>query len=76
MIMNNLKTFSLIFLSTASMVNAQDIAQSKKAIDAEQFEKAKTMLKSIVNSNPDDGYATFLLGNVYLEQEAQDSAKI
>ncbi len=76
MIMNNLKTFSLILLSTASMVNAQDLAQAKKAIDAEQFEKAKSMLKSMVKADSNDGYATFLLGNIYLEQEAQDSAKI
>lgn len=74
--MNNLKTYSLIFLSTASIVNAQDIGQAKKAIDAEQFQKAKSMLKSLVNADPNDGYATFLLGNVYLEQEVQDSAKI
>ena len=74
--MNNLKTFSLILLSTASMVNAQDLAQAKKAIDAEQFEKAKSMLKSMVKADSNDGYATFLLGNIYLEQEAQDSAKI
>lgn len=74
--MNNLKTYSLIFLSTASFVNAQTIEQSKKAIDAEQYEKAKSMLKTIVNSDPNDGYATFLLGNVYLEQQVLDSAKI
>lgn len=74
--MNNLKTFSLILLSTASMVNAQDLAHAKKAIDAEQFEKAKSMLKSMVKADSNDGYATFLLGNIYLEQEAQDSAKI
>ena len=74
--MNNLKTYSLIFLSTTSIVSAQDIAQSKKAIDAEQYEKAKSMLQSIVNADADNGYATFLLGNVYLEQDKQDSAKI
>ncbi len=74
--MNNLKTYSLIFLSAASMVQAQDINQSLKAIDSEKFEMAKSMLKIVVNNDPNDGYATFLLGNIYLEQDIQDSAKI
>ncbi len=69
----NIALFSL-FAST--IVSAQSIEDANKAIDAEQYEKAKGMLKSIVSSKPDDGRATFLLGNVYLKQEMVDSAKI
>jgi Flp pilus assembly protein TadD len=46
-------------------MNAQDIDQAK-TIDAEQFESAKSTLKSIIKSNPSEGKAYFLLGNVYL----------
>lgn len=74
--MKNFKTYSIIFFSTVSVVQAQDLNQSLRAIDAEKFEKAKSMLKSIVDNDTNDGYATFLLGNVYLEQQIQDSAKI
>jgi Tfp pilus assembly protein PilF len=55
-------------------MNAQDIDQAKK-IDAEQFENAKSTLKSI-KSDPSEGKAYFLLGNVYLAQKVADSAKM
>jgi len=74
--MNKVKIFSLILLATATVVKAQDIEQAKKAIDAEQFEKAKSMLKSIVQAKPANGRAAFLLGNIYLKQNIEDSAKI
>jgi cytochrome c-type biogenesis protein CcmH/NrfG len=54
---------------------AQDLDQATKAIDAEQYEKAKSMLKSIVQSK-NTGKASFLLGNIYLTQSVEDSAKI
>jgi Flp pilus assembly protein TadD len=38
-------------------MNAQDIDQAKKAIDAEQFENAKSTLKSIIKSDPSEGKA-------------------
>ena len=38
--MNKLKFFSVAFFASFTLVNAQDIDQAKKAIDAEQFEKA------------------------------------
>jgi len=46
--------------------HAQDINQAKEAIDAEQYEKAKTILETVTTSKPTDGYAKFLLGYVYL----------
>ena len=74
--MNRLNIFSLALLATVTVTKAQDIEQAKKAIDAEQYEKAKSMLKSIIQAKPGNGKATFLLGNIYLKQNIEDSAKI
>jgi tetratricopeptide (TPR) repeat protein len=74
--MNKFKIFSVALMATAAGAYAQDISQAKKAIDAEQFEKAKTVLQSIIKAKPTDGEAPFILGNVYLSQQVADSAKI
>ncbi|TDO84317.1 lipopolysaccharide biosynthesis regulator YciM [Flavobacterium chryseum] len=74
--MNKFKIFSLALVASASVAKAQDINQAKKAIDAEQFEKAKSLLKSIIKAKPSDGEANFVLGNIYLNQTVVDSAKI
>jgi len=74
--MNKLKIFSIVLLTSASIGQAQDINQAKKAIDAEQFESAKSILKSIINAKPTNGTAAFYLGNVYMLQNEVDSAKI
>ena len=49
---------------------------AKKMIDAEQYEKAKSELKAIYQAKPSNGKAAFLLGTIYLKQNAQDSAKL
>lgn len=74
--MNKFKIFSFILLATVTVSKAQDLEQAKKAIDAEQYEKAKSMLKSLIQAKPGNGKAAFFLGNVYLKQDIQDSAKI
>lgn len=76
--MNKSVILSLAFVAFASApaLRAQDVEQAKKAIDAEQYEKAKTMLKSVVQSKPTDGRAAFLLGKVYLKQDIEDSARV
>lgn len=74
--MNKVKIFSIALLTSVTLSYAQDLDQAKKTIDAEQFEKAKGILKSIINTNPDNGKAAFLLGSVYLNQNIADSAKI
>ncbi|WP_276379879.1 tetratricopeptide repeat protein [Flavobacterium sp. H4147] len=74
--MNKFKIFSLALVAAGSVANAQDIKEAKKAIDAEQFQKAKTLLKSIIKAKPSDGEANFVLGTVYLNQSVVDSAKI
>ena len=74
--MNKFKFFSVALLTSAFASQAQDINQAKKAVDAEQFESAKAMLKSIIKAKPSNGVAYFTLGNVYLTQSIVDSAKI
>jgi len=74
--MNKFKIFSLALVASASVANAQDIKEAKKAIDGEQFQKAKSLLKSIIKAKPSDGEANFVLGNIYLNESVVDSAKI
>ncbi|MFV8369150.1 tetratricopeptide repeat protein [Flavobacterium sp. LB2R40] len=76
MTMNKLTALSVALLASAFTTQAQDINQAKKAIDAEQFESAKTILKSIIKAKPSNGMAFYTLGNIYLTQSVEDSAKI
>lgn len=71
-----MKMFTMTLLATGFVINAQDINQAAKAIDAEKYDSAKTMLKSILQSNANDGRAAYLLGREYLREEKVDSAKI
>lgn len=73
--MNQFKTFAIAFLGTITITNAQDTDAAKKAIDAEQFEKAKSLLKTLIQTKPTNGEAPYLLGNIYLSQNILDSAK-
>ncbi len=67
-------TLGLIMMGGAASF-AQSLADAKKAIDAEQYQKATSMLKTLVNSQPKEGDVYFNLGNVYLLNEDIDSAK-
>ncbi len=73
--MNKFKIFSLALVAT-TIAKAQDLEPAKKAIDAEQFEKAKLLLKSTLQAKPSSGKAAFLLGTIYLKQNIADSASI
>ena len=74
--MNSFKILTIALLSSITIGFAQEIDQAKKAIDAEQFEKAKSILKSIIQTKPSNGTASFILGNIYLTQSVEDSASI
>jgi Tfp pilus assembly protein PilF len=74
--MNKLKIFSVVFLAFGATSFAQDLEQAQKAIDAEKYEKAKTILKALTVSDADQGKNFFVLGNLYLKQKVEDSAKI
>ncbi|WP_245767995.1 tetratricopeptide repeat protein [Pedobacter insulae] len=67
-------TVGLVMMGGAASF-AQSLADAKKAIDAEQYQKATSMLKTLVNSDPKEGDVYFNLGNVYLINEEVDSAK-
>lgn len=69
-----LSSFATIF--TTLVVNAQDIEQVKKTIDAEKFSDARKSLKSMVATAPDKGKNYFYLGQVYVALEKQDSARV
>jgi tetratricopeptide (TPR) repeat protein len=62
-------------LLAGSSVFAQSLADAKKAIDAEQYTKAKSMLKNLTATQADKDENFFFLGWVYLKQEYSDSAK-
>src|ERR1700710_1291761 len=59
-----------------SSVFAQSLADAKKAIEAEQYQKAKSMLKNLTATQADKDENFFYLGWVYLKQDYVDSAKV
>src|ERR1700688_1561295 len=67
------KGLGLLFIG--SSVFAQSLADAKKAIDAEQYQKAKSMLKNLTVTQADKDENYFYLGWVYLKQDYSDSAK-
>src|ERR1700744_5615681 len=66
---------ALSLVCVGSAVSAQSLADAKKAIEAEQYQKAKSMLKNltVTEANKDENY--FYLGWVYIKQDYLDSAK-
>ena len=74
--MNKLKIFSVAFLAIGATSLAQDLEQAQKAIDAEKYDKAKSILKTLTSTDADQGKNFFILGNIYLTQKAEDSATI
>ena len=64
----------LVFAGNA--VNAQSLDDAKKAIGAEQYSKAKSMLKNLTVTEPTKDENYFYLGWVYLQQDEADSAKL
>ena len=46
---------SFVTILSAVAVNAQDLEQVKKTIDAEKFSEARKSLKSMVETTPDKG---------------------
>lgn len=73
-------TKSKLFLSllaagaVVSTANAQSLKDAQAAIDAEQFDKAKSILTELVAKKPKDGLNHFYLGQVFLVNEKLDSA--
>jgi tetratricopeptide (TPR) repeat protein len=68
-------TVALGLACLGSSVFAQSLADAKKAIDAEQYQKAKTMLKNLTVTQAKEDENFFQLGWVYILQDYIDSAK-
>jgi tetratricopeptide (TPR) repeat protein len=68
-------TVALGLACLGSTVFAQSLADAKKAIDAEQYQKAKAMLKNLTVTQAKDDETFFQLGWVYILQDYIDSAK-
>ncbi|MDB5121119.1 MAG: hypothetical protein JWN56_2337 [Sphingobacteriales bacterium] len=66
-------TLGLVLIGSA--VSAQTLADAKKAIDAEQYQKGKNILKGLISSQSSNAENYFFLGNVYLKNDYPDSAK-
>ena len=74
--MKKIVNTTLGLLLVGSSVFAQSVADAKKAIDAEQYQKSKTILKGLIQSQPTNAENFFYLGNVYLKTDYVDSAKM
>ncbi|MDN3550312.1 tetratricopeptide repeat protein [Mucilaginibacter aquaedulcis] len=72
---SKIATASLGLVLVGSSVFAQSLADAKKAIDAEQYQKAKSMLKNLTTTQADKDENFFYLGWTYLKQDYADSAK-
>jgi len=72
---NKIAGLVLAVVLAGSSVFAQSLADAKKAIDAEQYQKAKSMLKNLTVTQPTKDENFFYLGWVYLKQDYSDSAK-
>lgn len=67
--------FNLGLMLVCSAVFAQDLKDAKKAIDAEQYQKAFGILKSLVSAKPSEGNNYYSLGILYLKTGQADSAR-
>ena len=75
-IRNNI-TLAILGLALASSnIKAQSLDDAKKAVYAEQFVKAKALFKSLTAVQPTNAENYFYYGDLYLNVNQPDSAKI
>lgn len=68
-----LGTMSVMFIASATQ--AQSLEDARKAVNAEQYQKAKTMFANLVKNQPTpDNY--FYYGDLFLQLNMPDSAKM
>ncbi|MBE9584571.1 hypothetical protein IM792_08950 [Mucilaginibacter sp. JRF] len=72
---SKIATAALPLMLMGSSVFSQSLDDAKKAIDAEQYQKAKSMLKNLTQTQADKDENYFYLGWVYILQDYPDSAK-
>ena len=64
--MNKAVKITLGLILVGSAVFAQSLADARKAIDAEQYQKGKAILNTLTSSQPTSAENFFYLGNLYL----------
>lgn len=62
-------------LAISMSLSGQSLEDARQAIDAEQYQSAKSMLKALLVSQPKSGDAYYSLGSVYLKTGYIDSAR-
>ncbi|HMR18022.1 MAG TPA: tetratricopeptide repeat protein, partial [Sphingobacterium sp.] len=68
--------FSLLLAGAVTgSAHAQSLKDAKAAIEAEQYDQAKSMLQNLVNKKPKVGENYFYLGQIHLINEKVDSAE-
>lgn len=72
---NKIAAVGLGLVLMGSSVSAQSLADAKRAIDDEQYQKAKSMLQNLTATQPDKDENFFYLGWVHLKQDYIDRAK-
>ncbi|MEO8886640.1 MAG: tetratricopeptide repeat protein [Mucilaginibacter sp.] len=75
-IISKIANVALGLVLVGSSVFAQSLDDAKKAIDAEQYQKAKAMLKNLTVTQATKDENFFYLGWTYLQQDHIDSAKM
>jgi tetratricopeptide (TPR) repeat protein len=64
--MNKAVKITLGLILVGSAVFAQSLADARKAIDAEQYQKGKAILNTLTSAEPKNAENFFFLGNLYL----------
>ena len=64
--MNKAVKITLGLILVGSAVFAQSLADARKAIDAEQYQKGKAILNTLTSTQPANADNFFFLGNLYL----------
>lgn len=72
--MKKLSFLGLLALSCG--IYGQDLQEVKNAIEAEQFHKAKNILKELIKNKSDKGENYYYLADLYIATHQIDSAKI
>jgi tetratricopeptide (TPR) repeat protein len=75
-IVNKIAITALGLVFAGSGAFAQSLADAKKALDAEQYQKAKVMLKNLTVTQASKDENFFYLGQAYIAQDYTDSARI
>jgi len=75
-IINKISIAILSIVFSTSVAKAQSLEDAKKAVYAEQFQKAKSIFKNLTGTQPTNAENYFYFGDLYLNINLPDSAKL